>query len=223
MQRGVLSDLDNAFRLYAQLELQVSHVVSYHDLRAAKAWVTTAELLNHSSALAAYKTALRFLDHWQHLAGLSSSSHHFDMVREATSSLAMDAFSCSVRHGALTTAVELVEQGRAVFWTQLARFHAPLADISASGDIGKALAAEFKELSLRLRNMLEDSMEDQTARIRKLMTQRDDVISRIRMLPDFSRFLLPPLFSDLQQAARDGPVIIVNASRYSCDALDPGC
>jgi len=169
--------------------------------------------------LTAYKTALRFLDDWQHIAGLSSSSRHFDVVRKATSSIAMDAFSCSVRHDALTTAVELVEQGRAVFWTQLARFHTPLDEISASGDIGKALASEFKEVSFRLRNMLEDSSEDQTSQIRQLTMQRDDIISRIRMLPDFSRFLLHPLFSDLQKAAEDGPVIIVNASQYSCDAV----
>jgi hypothetical protein len=37
--------------------------------------------------------------------------------------------------------------------------------------------------------------------------------------PRLSRFLLPPLFSDLQGAAEEGPVIIVNASQYSCDAL----
>jgi hypothetical protein len=36
---------------------------------------------------------------------------------------------------------------------------------------------------------------------------------------DFSRFLLPPLFSDLQKAAEGGPVIIINASQYGCDAL----
>ncbi|KAG0693255.1 CHAT domain-containing protein, partial [Suillus ampliporus] len=36
---------------------------------------------------------------------------------------------------------------------------------------------------------------------------------------DFSRFLLPPLFSGLQKAAEEGPVIIVNASQYGCDAL----
>ena len=206
VQQGVFSDLDEAFRLLAQLEPQVSHTVSHTDLLAAKSWALTAELLKHDSALAAYKTTLRLLDHWQHIAGLSSS-HHFDMVRKVTSSLAMDAFSCSVRHDALKTAVELVEQGRAVFWTQLARFHTPLDEISASGEIGKALAAEFKDLSFRLRNMLGASSEDH------------DVISRIRMLPGFSRFLLHPLFSDLQKAAEEGPVIIVNASRYSCNTL----
>ncbi|KAJ8579563.1 hypothetical protein M405DRAFT_895140 [Rhizopogon salebrosus TDB-379] len=158
---------------------------------------------------------------WQHVTGLSSSSNHFDVVSnlKATSTLAMDAFSCGVHDGALETAVVLVEQGRAVFWTQLAHFQTPLEKMSASGDRGKALAAEFKEISLHLRAMLEVSSEDKTSQIGQLTKQRDDVISHIRMLPDFPRFLLPPLFSDLQQAAEEGPVIIVNSSQYSCDAM----
>ena len=45
------------------------------------------------------------------------------------------------------------------------------------------------------------------------------VVTRIRQLSGLSHFLLLPLFSDLQQAAREGPVIIVNASEYGCDAL----
>jgi CHAT domain-containing protein len=150
---------------------------------------------------------------------LSSSSHHFDVIREVVSSLATDAFSCSVRQGVLTTAVELVEQGRAVFWTQLGRFRSPLDRISLSGETGVALAEEFKRLSFHLRNAFDQSTAGQSLEIRQLTMQWDDVVSRIRMLPDFSRFLLPPLFSDLQKAAEAGPVVIVNASRYSCDAL----
>ena len=45
------------------------------------------------------------------------------------------------------------------------------------------------------------------------------VVSEVRELPGFSRFLPPSLFSDLQTAARDGPVIIMNASKHGCDAL----
>ena len=123
------------------------------------------------------------------------------MVKEATSSLAMDAFSCCVRHSALTTAVELVEQARAIFWTQLARSHTPLEALSASGSAGAALAAEFKKVSFRLRNTLDlTSSEEASEKYWRLPLQWDDVISRIRMLPNFSRFLLPSLFSDLQKA-----------------------
>ncbi|KAG2120141.1 TPR-like protein [Suillus clintonianus] len=218
-QHGRSSDLEEAFRLYLQL-FQVSHAVSRRDLCAAKSWAASAEQFKHKSALIAYKTTLKFLD--QHVAVLSSSSRYFNVIREATSSLAMDAFSCAVRHDALKTAVELVEQGRAVFWTQLARFRKPLDDLSTSGDAGEALADEFKQVSFRLRKVLDAldaSPEDQSPQIRQLTMQWNDVISRIRMLPGFSRFLLPPLFSDLQEAAEGGPVIIVNASQYSCDAL----
>ncbi|KAJ8583497.1 hypothetical protein M405DRAFT_917267, partial [Rhizopogon salebrosus TDB-379] len=212
------SDLNEAFTLYGQLS-QVSRSVLHGDLQAAKSWIVEAEKLKHSSALAAYQIALEFLSDWQHVTGLSSSSNHFDVVSKATSSLAMDAFSCGIRYGALETAVVLVEQGRAVFWTKLAHFQTPLDELSASGDVGKALAVEFKEASLRLRAMSEASSEDKTSQIGQLTRQQDDVISRIRMLPDFSRFLLPPLFSDLQHAAENGPVIIVNSSRYSSDAM----
>ncbi|KAG1847450.1 CHAT domain-containing protein [Suillus tomentosus] len=215
-QRGVQSDLHEAFSLYSQLS-HLSHAASRPYLRAAKSWAAFADTLNHASALLAYQTALKFLD--QQVALLSSSSHHFDVIKEAVSSLATVAFSCSVRHGALTTAVELVEQGRAVFWTQLARFSTPLDELSVSGDAATALAEEFRRLSFRLRNLFDQSTEDQSPQIRQLTMQWNDVISRIRMLPDFSRFLLPPLFSDLQKAAEDGPVVIVNASQYRCDAL----
>ncbi|KAG2033260.1 CHAT domain-containing protein [Suillus americanus] len=215
-QRGVQSDLDEAFSLYLRLS-HLSHAASRTDLSVAKSWVAFAHILNHGSALLAYKTALKFLD--QRVALLSTSSHHFDVIREAVSSLATDAFSCSVRHGALTTAVELVEQGRAVFWTQLARFSTPLDELSASDDTGTALAEEFKRLSFRLRNAFDQSTEDQSPQIRQLTMRWDDVVLRIRMLHGFSRFLLPPLFSDLQKAAEDGPVIMLNASQYGCDAL----
>ncbi|KAG1830277.1 TPR-like protein [Suillus subalutaceus] len=190
-QRGVQSDLDEAFSLYLQLSC-LSNAASRTDLSVAKSWAASADTLNHDSALLAYKTALKFLD--QHVA-------------------------LFVRHGALMTAVELVEQGRAVFWTQLARFSTPLDELSVSSNTGTALAEEFKRLSFRLHNVFDQSTGDQSPQIRQLTMQWDDVVSRIRMLHGFSRFLLPPLFSDLQKAAEDGPVIVLNASQYGCDAL----
>ncbi|KAG1824869.1 TPR-like protein [Suillus subaureus] len=215
-RRGVQPDLDEVFSLCSQLP-HLSHAASRTDLSVAKSWAASAHSLNHDSTLLAYKTALKFLD--QQVALLSTSSRHLDVIKEAVSSLATDAFSCSVRHNALTTAVELVEQGRAVFWTQLAHLSTPLNELSASGDTGTALTEEFKQLSFRLRNTFDQSTEDPSPQTRQLTMQWDDVVTRIRMLRGFSRFLLPPLFSDLQKAAEEGPVIILNASQYSCDAL----
>ncbi|KAG2749869.1 hypothetical protein P692DRAFT_201661222, partial [Suillus brevipes Sb2] len=184
-QRAIPSDLDETFSLFLQLS-HISHAVSRMDLAAAKSWVTSAEKINHGSALVAYQTALEFLDH--HVTLLSSSSRHFDVVSMATSSLAVDAFSCGIRHGALTTAVELVEQGRAVFWAHLARFRTTIDELSMARHTGATLAEEFKQLSFRLRNAFDQSTAGQSLEIRQLTMQWDDVVSRIRMLPDFSRF-----------------------------------
>jgi hypothetical protein len=135
---------------------------------------------------------LNFLD--QHVTLLLSLSRHFDVVSVAIASLAVDALSCSIHHGALTTAVELMEQGRAVFWTHLTCFRTTLDELSIARHTGAALAEEFEQLSFWLRSAFDQSTEDQSAQISQLNMQWDDVVSRIRMLPDFSRFLQPPLF-----------------------------
>ncbi|KAG2113266.1 CHAT domain-containing protein [Suillus cothurnatus] len=235
-QWGVPSDLDESIELHRDAlllcppghSLQSSSLNNlanslgdrfrqWGDLAAAKSWVTAAEETNHASALLAYQTALKFLD--QHVTLLSSSSRNFDVIRMATASLAVDAFSCSIRHRTLTIAVDLVEQGRAVFSTQLACLSSLFDELSLPGDTGAVLVEEFKQLSSRLRAVFDRSTEDQSSKIRQLTIQWNDVLSRIHMFPDFSWFLLPPLFSDLQKAADEGPVIIVNASQFSCDAL----
>jgi hypothetical protein len=96
-----MSDMDEAFSLYAELS-QHSHPVSRMDIRAARQWIASAEQADHGSVLVAYQTALKFVD--QYVAVLAPSSHHFDVVTKVVSSIAMDAFSCCVRHGALTHA-----------------------------------------------------------------------------------------------------------------------
>ncbi|KAG1851690.1 TPR-like protein [Suillus subluteus] len=181
LQYGMMSDLDELLPLchpnrYTFLDHLAANLRDRFQRRGImsdldESWAASAHILNHDSALLAYKIVLKFLD--QRVALSSSSSYHLNVIEEA-----------------------LVEQSRAVFWTQSARFSIPLDELSASGDIGTALAEEFKRLSFRA-----------------------DVVTRIRMLRGFSRFLLPPLFSDLQKAAEDGPVIILNASQYSCDTL----
>ena len=53
----------------------------------------------------------------------------------------------------------------------------------------------------------------------KLADERDKLVQHIRGLDGFDRFLLPRTFSQLQMAARNGPVISINVSKHRCDAL----
>jgi hypothetical protein len=53
----------------------------------------------------------------------------------------------------------------------------------------------------------------------RLWAKLDDIVSQIWGIPHFEDFLLAALFSALQIAAAEGPVIIVNPNKYHSDAL----
>ena len=211
-----LQDEEELFSFYAQLE-NVTQTVSSGDLSAARAWIRAAEDFYHPTLLLAYETALRFLA--RHLATLPSLPQHLVIFKGLTSSLAVNAFSACVRKRAPARAIELLEQGRGVFWNQLTRLHSPLEDVISASPVGKELADEFTRLASLIRDAINSPGADQHEQVCHLNLEMQRVVTNIRDLPGLSRFLLPSFFSDLQRAASGGPVIIVNASEYTCDAL----
>ena len=211
-------DREALFSLYLQLvDIDLLQMVSSSDLSAARVWIRVAERFQHSSTLLAYETSLRLLV--GHLSTLPSLPRHLDLLKKATSSLAVDAFSACLRNRALARAVELLEQGRGVFWSQLTRLRLPLDDVIAAGLAGETLADEFSRLTSDIRSALNSSDHDQHDRLYHLNSELKRLVNKIRELPGLSHFLLPLPFSDLQLAASRGPVVIVNASQYGCDAL----
>ncbi|KIM72162.1 hypothetical protein PILCRDRAFT_745540 [Piloderma croceum F 1598] len=63
----------------------------------------------------------------------------------------------------------------------------------------------------------EVSPEQAAQKHRQLADEWETVVEQVRKLPHFERFLLPKQYSELRDAAHNGPVL--NASRYGCDAL----
>ncbi|KAI9567953.1 CHAT domain-containing protein [Boletus coccyginus] len=204
------------FNLYTQLA-RVSQIVSSADLSATREWIRMAHHFHHPSILLAYETSLRLLT--EHLAILPSLPQHLTTLKNLTSSLAMDASSACLHELVPARAVELLEQGRSVFWTQLIRLHSPLDDLTTSGPAGKMLADDYTRVALLIRDTLNSPSADQHERLCHLNVAMQKVVTNVRVLPGLSRFLLPSLFRDLQHAASGGPVIVVNASKYNCDAL----
>ncbi|MER7639102.1 CHAT domain-containing protein [Streptomyces sp. NPDC126522] len=58
-----------------------------------------------------------------------------------------------------------------------------------------------------------------TDRRMALAREWDGLVEEVRRLPGFEDFLRPPPLDTLLEAARSGPVVIVNVSRWRCDAL----
>ncbi|KAG0699121.1 CHAT domain-containing protein [Suillus ampliporus] len=192
-------------------------------INTALLWVHEAEKYHHESALEAYHMCLDLFDH--HVMTRSSVISR----REAAAAfleartLPVDATSCSIRRDNLLRAVELEEHGRGQQWSLTARLRIPLEDLES---MNPDLAHKFSELSKRLSDAQGSAVSTDRAaadeaaiQYRRLMTQWEAVVTEIRNLQSFSRFLLPPSYEDLQAAARHGPVVILIASKYSCHAL----
>ncbi|KAG2099237.1 CHAT domain-containing protein [Suillus discolor] len=176
----------------------------------AQRWVAAAETHSHTSAVEAYNTYFDLLD----------AAAAFNDVR----SLPVDAASCAIRNDNLRHAVELAEQGRGQQWSLASRLRTPIEDLQSANP---TLAHDYLELSKLISNAAQSSATitdgaaaDRAAiEYRRLTRQWETTVAEIRDVPTFSRFLLPPLYADLQAATRQGPVIILIASQYSCSAI----
>ncbi|KAG1753662.1 CHAT domain-containing protein [Suillus paluster] len=187
-------------------------------------WTVAAEQHSHGSALEAYTTFFELLD--SHLATRSSTILRWEATTtfHYARTLPVDASSCALRHHNLEKAVELVEQGRGQQWSLASRLRTPVEELESANP---KLAHEFSELSKRVSDAAQGSAAitdraaaDQAAmKYRRCTEQWEAAMGKIRNIRGFSRFLLPLSYEDLQAAACDGPVIILIASEYSCNAI----
>lgn len=119
------------------------------------------------------------------------------------------AARAAITAGQPERAVELLEQSRSVLWGQLLDTRTDLA----------ALRRADPSLADRL-DQLHDLLEHADPEERRAAAREwDDALARVRALDGFGRFLLPTPFADLAAATGGGPVVVVNASLYGCDAL----
>ena len=145
--------------------------------------------------------------------------------------------SYQVEQGQLEQAIETLERGRALLWSEMRRLRTSIDQLlDADPESGHRFAAvnrDLDELTKSIPPSHQISMDDVVAdgvragdqfgsfllRQRGLLKERDKLISQIRALPGFDRFLTFPLFNTLRSAASAGPVIIVNLSKPRSDIL----
>ncbi|KAG2135394.1 CHAT domain-containing protein [Suillus bovinus] len=186
-------------------------------------WAREAEVYQHESALEAYQMCFELFDsHVMTRSSIISRREAATAFRDARS-LPVDAASCAIRRDNLRRAVELVEQGRGQQWSLASRLRTPLDDLESRNP---ELARKLLHLSKRLSdaqgsatNADRAAADQAETEYRRLARQWEAAVAEIRDLQEFSRFLLPPSYEDLQEAARQGPVIILIASQYSCSAI----
>ncbi|KAJ5210187.1 Tetratricopeptide-like helical [Penicillium cf. griseofulvum] len=138
------------------------------------------------------------------------------------SGLAADASSLLLRtDNDPARALEYLEHGRGLIIGYL---------IDSRGDISDLSTKHPKEADkfdrLRHKAFMPIRQEDPVETRRQFLEERADAVTRlescledIRRLEGFDRFLLPPSSEALQANATDGPIVVVNVTSISSDAL----
>ncbi|KAK7712431.1 hypothetical protein SLS64_004815 [Diaporthe eres] len=121
-------------------------------------------------------------------------------------------------------ALKLLELGRNVIGGHLLEMRNN--DVFALGELDEELAKRFVSLRDELDAVVTMGSDEKPFawEARNRRRERADqefreVIEKIRTRPGFANFLKPPTAEDIRAAASQGPIVVVNASPYRCDAF----
>ncbi|MET9675782.1 CHAT domain-containing protein [Streptomyces sp. NPDC006482] len=145
--------------------------------------------------------------------------------------LASDAAACAIRLGDPEGAVQLLEQGRGILLGQALDARTEVTELHRLHPVLALRFEELREALDRPEHPLFSSLPAPPAggaadaplagQDRHALAQAwEELVAEIRTRPGFTDFLRPPRTADLMAAAAsDGPVVIVNHSGLSTDAL----
>jgi hypothetical protein len=199
------------------------------------------------SAHEAYSLAIPLLSEvaWM---GLDPSARLHELSR-TPQDLANDAAACAIQLSEVATdskcqvflesAVETLDHGRSVFWSQGSQLEVAFDKLSS---VDAELVQEFRRVIPALQKSLHSDysmetmgfyggsnisegkhvqlvLEQRASNHRALVEEWEGLISKAQSLPGLENFMHPLPFSKLCQAADRGPIILVNSSRFRQDAM----
>ncbi|KAJ7229390.1 CHAT domain-containing protein [Mycena rebaudengoi] len=193
-------------------------------------WAKTANQYNHPSALKAYRMAINYLPTLAAL-DLNLQSRQEVLGNLSQDSLLSDAAICAIGEHKYEDAVQLLEAGRSIFWSQALRLHTPLEDLQRiHPELASKVSALLKELERgAFREIAQDplsdtglnviAMEAEGTRLRRHNDELEEALASVRQLSGFESFMQPKSISSLRDAATHGTVVILITGHTSCHLL----
>ncbi|KAF8263404.1 CHAT domain-containing protein, partial [Lactarius quietus] len=201
-------------------------------------WAHLARGFLHPSVSTAYEIAVSLMQDTLLFAPTLQLQHAtLTTSHDLRRSLPLDYASYQVDLGQLEQAIETLERGRALLWSEMRHLRTPVGQLlQADPDVGNKFAAVNRDLeeltksippnhTLSLDNGASDDFKavDPFGRLllkqRRLLREREKLISKIQALPGFNSFMTAPSFDNLRSAASFGPVIIINHSYWRSNIL----
>ena len=195
-------------------------------------------IIGPSSISNAYENALSLMQEAVTFAPNLQLQHaHLAAMRQMTQKTPLDYSSHLVQTHQLRKAIETLERGRALIWSELRDLHTSVQHVAG---VDSQLADRFTEINSNLEKLTVSPLPKRSIGVygdetedcegadpyghvlmkqRKLLEERDHIVSQIRSMPGLQNFLMTPSFDTLRSAASHGPVIIINHSEWRSDIL----
>ncbi|KAF8752140.1 TPR-like protein [Rhizoctonia solani] len=154
--------------------------------------------------------------------GAPTDQQYQDLLK--AEDLAVNAASTAILSSAFDVALEWLEHARCVVWSQSLALRSPLERLYK---FHPDMAAQLHTISNALHQTDTESSPSRklTPELKTsidrhgLAVSYNRLLTQIRTLDGFEDFLLPMKSARLIDAARSGPVIVINCSERCCDAL----
>jgi tetratricopeptide (TPR) repeat protein len=215
---GQRDDLDGALDAFRE-GASIRTAPPRQRIAAARGWGKCALLAGDADdAVEGYTTAIELLPlaAWHGLDRDTRERH----LRE-WAGLASDAAAAAVIAGRPARAVELLEAGRSLLWTDALNLRQDLTALEEQApDLAAALEASRAVLdALPTRTQAPEAERRMLEARRQAAHDWDAAVERVRGIDGFEHFLRPVPLSAMRAAASDGPVVIVNVSEHGSQAL----
>ena len=221
---GLQRDLEEMMQLCSELANDDSGEV-FTRFKISCYWAANARASMLPSASIAYKTAMSLLQETLLFCPTLQTQHH-RLADVSRGKFPSDYASYQIENGQVKQAVETLEQGRALIWSEMRGLRTSTDQLRTANP---ALADKLTDINQRLESVTMSVVQGDNDEIgrtentishlvltqRRLLEERNTLITHIQSLPGFGYFLRLPSFGFLNAAASRGPVIIVNQSRPS--------
>ena len=231
-----MQDMDEALELLSQC-VDNKHGRLPDRCWYACRWAYIARQTRHPTVSTAYERAMSLIPDTLLFAPTLHLQHHTLATSGDFHKMSLDYASYRVDQGQLEEAIETLERGRALLWSEMRYLRASIDQLSQEdsqlGEKFAAVSRDLEELTKSIPPNL-DLLTDEGAaddlravgpfghllvKQRKLLEERNKLILQIRALPGFDKYLTSPSFDILRSAASSGPVIIINHSIWRSDIL----
>jgi hypothetical protein len=191
---------------------------------------TYASVTSHMNETTRSRYDTLVLELYSQIIGILPLAANFGVDHKArlravsgTDRIARNAASRAVLVDRVSTAIETLEEGRGVFWTQTLHLRT-----TAFEGVPRDDREELQRLLLLLDHAAHGQetselsaaqYERELGRRRHLNEQAQSLIAKIRGYPGLSRFLLPSAFDAVFASLPNGFVVIVNTSEVAHHAL----